>query len=159
MALDGRLVALATAHDMLTRQNWDDISLKEVAVASLRPHDMDGNRFVIEGPSVLLSPKACVTLAMAFHELATNATKYGALSSSQGRVEVKWSTEGDRLRLRWAEHDGPPCQGPDHEGFGSKMLRRALAIELGGKAELDYPPEGFRFSLNAPMPMPVQRSH
>jgi two-component sensor histidine kinase len=153
-AFDGRLMALSTAHNMLTRENWDAVSIEEVATAALGPHAVCGTRIVIDGPKVVLGPKACVTLAMTFHELATNAVKYGALSQPGGRVEVSWTCDAGRLHLYWRERDGPPCTPPDREGFGARMLKRALAAELGGTARLSFEPEGLVFEFDAPQSEP-----
>jgi two-component sensor histidine kinase len=152
-AFDGRLMALAAAHDMLTRENWAAVSIGDVASAALSPHALCGSRIVIEGPPIVLGPKACVTLAMTFHELTTNAVKYGALSAPGGRIDVSWACDPDQLRLAWRERDGPPCAPAVHEGFGTRMLRRALASELGGAATLSFEREGFEFELTAPSPV------
>jgi two-component sensor histidine kinase len=151
-AFDGRLMALATAHDMLTRRNWEAVSLGDVALASLQPHALCGRRLQIDGPTVLLDPKACVTLAMTFHELATNAVKYGALSVPDGEIDVRWTSDCDRLHLRWTERDGPPCNPPERDGFGLRMLKRALASELGGTARVAFETEGLIFDFDAPLP-------
>jgi two-component sensor histidine kinase len=151
-AFEGRLMALSAAHNMLTRENWDEVSIEDVASAALGPHAACGTRIVIDGPDVVLGPKACVTLAMTFHELATNAVKYGALSAPGGRIGVAWSCEAGRLRLTWRERDGPACRPPDREGFGTRMLQRALASELGGTASLSFDPEGLSFAFEALAP-------
>jgi two-component sensor histidine kinase len=151
-AFEGRLSALATAHAMLTRQNWEQVSLGEVVAAALNPHALCGKRILIDGPPVMLSPTACVTLAMTLHELATNAIKYGAMSVPGGCVDVSWSCDDGRLGLTWREREGPPCEPPAREGFGTRMLKRALASELGGKASLHFDPEGLTFEFEAPLP-------
>jgi two-component sensor histidine kinase len=145
-------MALAAAHSLLTQQKWEEVAIGDIAAAALSPHALCGTRILIDGPHVLLSPKACVTLAMTLHELATNAVKYGALSAPGGRLDVRWTSDEGRLRLIWLERDGPPCEQPSRESFGTRMLRRALASELGGTARLAFEPEGFRFEVEAPMP-------
>jgi two-component sensor histidine kinase len=89
-------------------------------------------------------------MAMTLHELATNSTKYGALSLPDGVVEVRWSVEDALFRFRWKDRDGPAVNQPSRTGFGSRMLTRAMAAELGGKATLDYEPDGLRYEVVAP---------
>ena len=149
-AFSGRLEALATAHDMLTRQNWDRLPIDQLLKAVLAAHDNDGGRFELDGPSIDLSPKASVTLAIAAHELATNATKYGALSSADGRVGIRWHNGDGGFHFNWREFGGPPPKQKISEGFGSKMLKRALAVELGGKALLEFSPDGLNYELRCP---------
>ena len=88
---------------------------------------------------------------MAAHELSTNAVKYGALSTPQGLVQVKWAFAGDQFCLEWVEHGGPPATSPTRHGFGTRMIERVLAGELGGKAEIDYHQLGFRLIFTAPI--------
>lgn len=110
----------------------------------------------VEGPAIRLAPKTAVTFAMAMHELCTNALKYGALSAPDGRIEVRWTidedAQGKRLRLKWEEKQGPPVQPPARRGFGSRMIERALASELGGEIKLEFRPEGLVCSIDAPVP-------
>jgi two-component sensor histidine kinase len=149
-AFEGRLIALASAHNMLTRENWDTISLVELIGNSLDAHNDTGTRFAVEGPDMAVSPKTAITLAMTLHELATNSTKYGALSVPEGFVQVRWSVEDGRFRFGWKDCGGPAVQQPSRTGFGSRMLTRAMAGELGGKATLDYEPDGLRYEVTAP---------
>jgi two-component sensor histidine kinase len=149
-AFEGRLIALASAHNMLTRENWDTVSLVELIANSLDAHNDTGNRFAVEGPDMAVSPKTAITMAMTLHELATNSTKYGALSLPDGVVEVRWSVEDALFRFLWKDRDGPAVNQPSRTGFGSRMLTRAMAAELGGKATLDYEPDGLRYEVVAP---------
>jgi two-component sensor histidine kinase len=149
-AFEGRLSALASAHSILTRENWDRVSLVELIGNSLDPHNDTGTRFAIEGPDLPVSPKTAITLAMTLHELATNSTKYGALSKPDGYVRVSWRLDGTEFHLTWKDCDGPPVEQPARAGFGSRMLRRALAAELDGIAELQYEPDGIRYEVKAP---------
>ena len=149
-AFEGRLTALASAHRMLTRENWDHVDLAELVGNSLDVHNDTGLRFIVEGPAIPVSPKSAITFAMTLHELATNSTKYGALSAPDGVVRIHWSVDSDRFRLQWQENGGPPCEPPCRQGFGSRMLTRALAAELNGKAALHFPPEGLRYEIEAP---------
>lgn len=149
-AFEGRLIALASAHRVLTRENWDNVSLIELVANSLDAHNDTGTRFAVEGSDMAVSPKTAITLAMTLHELATNSTKYGALSSAEGYVRVSWGNADGRFRMEWKDIDGPPVREPDRTGFGTRMLTRALASELGGKAVLQYERDGLRYSISAP---------
>ena len=149
-AFEGRLTALASAHGILTRENWDNVSLIELIGNSLDAHNDTGTRFAIDGPDLPVSPKTAITLAMTLHELATNSMKYGALSLPDGFVRVTWSVDDGRFRFRWKDCGGPPVDKPGKPGFGSRMLTRALASELGGKASLDFEPDGVRYEVEAP---------
>lgn len=149
-SFEGRLAALAAAHRLLTEESWDNIGLAELIADAVHPHNDTGTRFAVEGPDLMVSPKTAITLAMTLHELATNSTKYGALGSATGYVRLSWSVEDGKFRLVWKDVDGPPCRDPKRSGFGTRMLRRALAAELGGKASLHYEPDGLRYEVTAP---------
>jgi PAS domain S-box-containing protein len=155
--LNARLQSLSAAHDVLTRESWEGATLAEIVDEALRPFRMsEGRRFKTGGPHVRLPPRLALAFVMALHELATNAVKYGALSTDAGRVILNWDivdgSKPDRLWLRWEEIGGPPVTPPTHRGFGSRMIERALAAELGGTAEVDYRPRGVVFTLEAPLP-------
>lgn len=149
-AFEGRLTALASAHKVLTRENWDNVSLIELVTDALDPHNDTGTRFAIEGDDMAVSPKSAITLVMTMHELATNSTKYGALSAADGYVRISWGVADERFRLMWKDVGGPPCGEPARKGFGTRMLTRALAAELGGKAALHYEPDGLHYKIDAP---------
>jgi PAS domain S-box-containing protein len=158
-SIESRLHALARSHDLLTRENWESAGLLDVVEAAMEPFDVaDGRsgRFTVTGENVRFSPKAALALGIAFHELATNAVKYGALSGETGRVGIAWTVEptpnGDRLTLRWSEQKGPPVTPPTKKGFGSSVIERGLAFELGGETRLDYRPEGVVCTMNIPLP-------
>jgi two-component sensor histidine kinase len=155
--LDARLMALSDAHNLLTEHNWEGATLDRVADMALRPHRNDReDRFDIQGPDLRVLPKTALALAMALHELATNASKYGALSNTSGRVQLHWQVaqeeNGPRLHVVWSEKDGPPVTPPSRRGFGSRLIERGLAAELGGSVELTYPAEGVVCTINAPLP-------
>lgn len=152
--LQTRLLALAAAHDILTRTCWEGALLEELVRAALAPlSPADPERLRIEGPPVALPPRAALTLALAFHELATNAVKYGAFSCESGRVAVAWTLDGERrLRLRWTETGGPPVAPPTRRGFGSRLIERSLAHDLGGQARIEFPPTGVVCTIEAVMP-------
>jgi PAS domain S-box-containing protein len=151
-AFEGRLGALGAAHDILTRQRWEAAPISELIGATVAAVSPGDGRFDLQGEDLLLPPKTGVSLAMAVHELATNALKYGSLQSRRGRVVVRWSRAGDRLRFEWREQDGPPVEPPTHRGFGTKMIKRGLAAELGGKVEMEFLREGVRCTVDAPLP-------
>ncbi len=157
-ALGARLQSLAAAHDVLTRENWEGATLAEVVEGALTPFQTGaGKRFTTGGPDVRLTPRWALAFVLALHELATNAVKYGALSGEQGRVILNWDivdgSKPDRLWLRWEEIGGPKVTPPTRTGFGTRMIERALAAELGGgTAEIEYRPRGVVFTLEAPLP-------
>lgn len=144
-AFSSRIVALAEAHDLLTRENWEGAELHDVTARLAALHGGPG-RFDLSGPSIRLSPKSALSLSMALHELATNAMKYGALSTPEGRVRVSWAPAPDpgaaRVDLTWTETGGPPVAPPTQRGFGSRLIERGLAAELSGSAAIDFHPDG-----------------
>jgi two-component sensor histidine kinase len=151
-AFDARLIALGNVHGVLTKQSWDAADLHDVVWAALRPHSApDRDRFTVEGPNVQVGPKCAVAFSMAVHELATNAIKYGALSADSGHVDIAWSAADDRLRWQWRERGGPPVAVPERTGFGSRMIERALALQLSGKVAIDYRPAGVVCTIDAPL--------
>ena len=108
-------------------------------------------RFQIEGSSLPLPPKATLALSLALHELCTNAVKYGALSTREGRVCIRWHAATDRFRLTWEEIGGPPVSQPKRQGFGSVLITRVLADDLDGLVKLDYRPSGLICTVEAPL--------
>jgi CHASE1-domain containing sensor protein len=142
--LDARIMALSAAHNVLTRENWESVLLRDIADEALAPfRGATAGRLSVAGPPVRVAPKAALAIAMALHELATNALKYGALSNDAGRVELRWDPLGDhRLRLTWRERGGPPVRRPVRKGFGARLIERGLAHDLGGSVRLDYDPDG-----------------
>ena len=145
-----RLLALAGAHDLLTRRSWEGADLGELVTEALQPY---ATQISVSGPPTPLAPNAAVALAMIFHELATNASKYGALSTEAGTVAVSWTTEGrTRLTLTWRERGGPPTRKPMRSGFGSRLIASSLRGDLAGTAQFDYAPEGLTcvFTIQTP---------
>lgn len=148
---EDRLMALAWTHDILTRERWAGASITTILARTLAPH-AKAARVALEGPDVRLSPKVALALAMGVHELATNAVKYGALSGEAGRVSIRWSLDHGRLALDWRESGGPPVVAPASRGFGSRLLERGLAHELGGEVKLSFHPAGVCCTIAAPFP-------
>ena len=155
-AFKSRLEALARAHDLLTRGAWQDVALADVASAVLHGW-VQADRMTVSGPLVRVSPKQALALALALHELATNAMKHGALTGETGQVTLAWAAD-DTCRMTWTESDGPAVSPPQRRGFGSRILHGALAAELDGTVDLDYRPEGvvcsITFALKQGRPLP-----
>jgi PAS domain S-box-containing protein len=146
-AFEARLLALSAAHNILTRENWEGARLRSIAVEVLEPYRMrHADRFVIEGPDLWISPANAVAIGMGLHELATNAAKYGALTTQAGLVRVTWTHAGEgaaaRACLTWEEEGGPPVVVPLRKGFGSRLIERSLTADLGGEARLEFRPGG-----------------
>jgi PAS domain S-box-containing protein len=142
-AIEGRIRALANVHSLFVETRWIGAELSAIATQELAPYsETDETRVQIDGPQVLLEPNAAQAIAVALHELATNAAKYGALSVAKGQVDLKWSHEADeRLILRWTEIGGPAVQAPARQGFGCRVVERMIE-QLRGKARFDWRPEG-----------------
>ena len=151
-AFEGRLGALAAAHGILTRQKWESAPVRQIICDTITAVKPDDHRLKLDGPELTVSPKTGVSLAMAVHELATNAVKYGCFSNESGTVDVRWSTHDGRLHLRWTERGGPRVEPPSRRGFGSRMIERGLAAELGGTVHIDFQPEGIVCTVDAPLP-------
>lgn len=158
-SIESRIFALSRSHDLLTHQNWEGAGLHDLIDAALEPFGVANGRaerFKVEGDNIRLTPKAALALGIAFHELATNAVKYGAFSNDVGTIRVTWHTEtrqgGERLILTWRERDGPVVVPPTRKGFGSQVIQRGLGHELKGKARLDYFAEGLVCTIDLPVP-------
>ncbi|MBC8129348.1 MAG: PAS domain S-box protein [Rhizobiaceae bacterium] len=154
-AFSARLIALSHAHDILTQTSWTSAPIGAIVAESLATHRGDSAAVTWSGPDVRLTAKQSLALALALHELATNASKYGALSADDGKVTIVWRIvsrpEGPRLAFEWSEHGGPPVVAPAARGFGSRLIEQSLAIEFGGTVELRYDPDGVRCIIDAPM--------
>jgi PAS domain S-box-containing protein len=155
-AFEARLGALASAHDLLTKQRWESADIADVVRTAFEPHE-GGQQgpFRVSGPSFQIRPKTALALSLALHELATNAVKYGALSTLEGYVEIAWTIEpsekGERFRLCWSEHGGPPVEAPTRKGFGSRLIERGLAAEFEGGVQLDFQRTGLVCRIDAPL--------
>jgi PAS domain S-box-containing protein len=150
-SFEGRLGALAAAHNLLMQQTWDATPLQTAAEAALRPFESGEKRITLSGPPAMLTPSATVALTLALHELATNAAKYGALSGHGGTVGLLWTIEDERLTLVWRELGGPAVARPLKAGFGTRLLERVVAGDFGGIVELDFAPQGVVCTIEAPL--------
>ena len=155
-AVEMRLLALSRAHDVLTRENWEGASLSEVVAQAVEPYRTPGqDRLHAMGPDVRLPPRMALALSMALQELATNAVKYGALSNATGKVHITWTVQNGafppRLALCWAEKEGPRVEAPRRRGFGSRLIERSLAQDLGGTVQIDFAPHGVVCMVDAPI--------
>lgn len=144
---EGRLCALAEAHNLLSQEKWAGSELRDVIARALQPFLLSNpDRIRMAGPAVPLSPRLAVVLSMIVHEIATNAAKYGALSNETGRVTLDWEVIADtsksRLHLIWTEAGGPPVTAPVRRGFGSRLIERSARDQLGGEATVDFLPRG-----------------
>jgi two-component sensor histidine kinase len=149
---EGRLGALAEAHNLLSTEKWQGSELQDVVSRVLQPYLLNNpERMRMSGPSVPLSPRFAVVLSMILHEMATNAAKYGALSNDAGTVKLDWQviTEhaGPKLRLVWTEAGGPPVVAPVQRGFGSRLIERSARDQLGGEATVDFLPRGVVYTV------------
>ncbi len=150
-ALEGRLMAIAATHNVLTDQNWSAANLRQIVDGSVTPYSARPGQLTITGQDLKVSPKPAVVMALAFHELAINALKY-ALSTPDGHVDVRWSVDpNDQLIIEWAERGGPTVRPPERRGFGSRIVETALPNELGGLVALDYRADGLRCSIRSPL--------
>ena len=144
-----RLVALSRAHDILTERTWLNADLAEVVARTLGPY---GERARFSGPPLSLAPNSAVTMSMILHEMATNAVKYGALSTPDGMVEVMWTLDGDHsLTMIWRERGGPEIQPPGRDGFGSRLITASIQHEFGGQVQMEHLPQGLVCTLVIPL--------
>jgi PAS domain S-box-containing protein len=155
-AFEGRLIALSQAHDQLTRRHWLNADLRGIiaGVTSLYV-SRSQEQIVIDGIDITVKPRVALTLAMALHELTTNASKYGALSVPAGRIEISWvilesDSAPSQLRIEWRERNGPVVEAPMRHGFGSRFIEGSVAAELQGSARLDYHPTGLVCTMKIP---------
>jgi two-component sensor histidine kinase/CheY-like chemotaxis protein len=152
-AMEGRLTALARAHDLLMQVSWANASLTHTFSSATEPYDNQGaRRFHFNGPDIRITSGAVIAFAMTFNELCTNTTKFGALSVPTGRVEIAWTIDQvkQRLRLVWTESGGPAVAPPARRSFGTRMME-SLGQQLNGQVQLAYEPSGFIYSLDVPL--------
>jgi PAS domain S-box-containing protein len=150
-SFEGRLAALAAAHNLLMQQTWEPTPLADAADMALRPFQTMDRRISTSGPPLLLPPSATVSLTLLLHELATNAAKYGALSNDRGIVELSWSVNEDTLILVWHERGGPLVTKLETTGFGTKLLKRVVSGDFGGTIAIDFDVAGVIATISIPL--------
>ncbi|MFP5295871.1 MAG: sensor histidine kinase, partial [Alphaproteobacteria bacterium] len=151
-SFQARLLALSHTHDLLTRSHWEGASLRAILEHETEAHGP--HRISLNGPPVALEPSPALSFGMIFHELATNAAKYGALSVPEGQVLVDWAVSDLKkpmLHLSWRERGGPPAAAPTRKGFGSRLIERNVRHDLSGAVELDYAVAGFSAEFSVPL--------
>ena len=154
---EGRLMALGKAHDLLSLRRWEGADLGEVLRQELAAFGVDtAGPIQLDGPALTLTPGAATGLAMAFHELATNAARHGSLSAARGRVALTWrlsqtASGAPAYKLEWAEFGGPPAKEPLGKGFGLRLIERTITFDLNGTCDLDFEPSGLRCRFSVPV--------
>src|SRR4051794_26837532 len=149
--IEGRIKALSRAHVLLSNSRWQGADLGKLLNEELAPfRSGHSDRISLSGPEVLLEPTKAQTLALALHELAVNAAKYGALSAAAGKLTLRWEVQPDALIIHWYENDGPPARAPSATGFGTQIITRSIERQLGGKVEFEWAPAGLRCTLTVP---------
>jgi PAS domain S-box-containing protein len=148
-AIEGRIKALARAHTLLSDSRWHGADLATLVTEELAPY-RGGDKITIRGPDISLQPATAQGLALALHELATNAAKHGALSSPSGKITLDWQLHSDALALNWAETGGPGIVSPSSRSFGLKVIIASIEQQLGGKAAFDWNPKGLRCAFSIP---------
>ena len=147
-----RLLALSRTHELLTREAWEGVDLGGLALAILGPFGLrGGERIGVDGPPVRLSPNTAVSLGMVFHELATNAAKYGSLSAALGTVRLRWSVGDDGVQLTWEERGGPLVDTPIRRGFGLRLIEQGLARQIRGRVSIAFEPTGMQCRVIMPL--------
>lgn len=155
VGINSRIASLANTHTMLSAQQWAAISFRDLLTSELAPYDRAG-RVTLQGPDFTMASQTAVTIGMVFHELATNASKYGALRSPDGSLSVEWTLRRDGAEnivgVRWIESGGPSVVPPSRQGFGSNLLRRLVERQLNGSVDMRFDPAGLRVTIEARMP-------
>jgi two-component sensor histidine kinase len=152
-AIEGRLLALGRAHDLLLQVRWTGAGLRKIVEGATEPFDNpDTPKFSIEGPDVQIASGAVIAIAMALNELCTNTTKFGALSVPEGHVAISWTVDAaaSKLHFSWQEHGGPAVHAPTKQSFGTRLIE-TLGRQLKGDVKLSYEPSGFAYSLDVPL--------
>jgi two-component sensor histidine kinase/DNA-binding response OmpR family regulator len=151
-AVEGRITALSRAHVLLSQSRWQGANLSRILDEELAPYRRsEAEKIVTSGPEVFLEPATAQILALALHELATNAAKYGALSSDFGRVMLSWELGPRCLVLQWVENGGPTVRPPRSEGYGTRVIGASVERQLDGRAKFDWHPDGLRFAMSIPL--------
>jgi two-component sensor histidine kinase len=152
-AIEGRLLALGRAHDLLLQAQWSSASLAHIVQGATEPYDSKGDgRISIQGADLRIVSGAVIALAMTLNELCTNTTKFGALSVPAGRVEIAWTVDSgnERLHLTWTEKGGPAVTAPTRRSFGTRLIE-TLGKQLNGTVETAYDSKGFIYALDVPL--------
>jgi PAS domain S-box-containing protein len=153
-AVEGRILAMSRAHDQLSRRSWTDAELHELLSGCVAPY-LSKNNVALDGAHTIVAPRVGLMLCMAVHELATNAAKYGALSTPSGQVTLSWTVEqtmdGRTLYFHWQERGGPPVTPPKRQGFGTRLLERGIQAELQGTTSMQYPKSGVECHIEIPL--------
>ena len=152
-AIEGRLIALGRAHDLLLQARWANADLANTIRGATKPYDSEGEgRFSISGPDIKITSGAVIALAMTLNELCTNTTKFGALSVPGGSVDIAWNVDEEKrqLKMTWSEKGGPSVSSPSRKSFGTRLIG-SLGQQLKGQVKLDYDPTGFVYALDVPM--------
>jgi PAS domain S-box-containing protein len=146
-----RVQALSANQDLLVRNEWKGVDIADLVRAQLAHFaDLVGSRIGLRGPKLRLTPSSAQAIGLALHELATNAGKYGALSTDKGRIDIDWGTEGETLTMNWTEREGPPISSPQRRGFGTIVMEQMTERSVGGVVDLDYAPSGLTWRLTCP---------
>ncbi len=153
--LEHRIAGLSANQDLLVDRSWSDVPVREIVEAQLKFLGDDSERVIVHGPDLMITPSAAEPIAMAIHEMATNALKYGSLSLPDGRIAIDWSIDrkhdpGPLFRIAWQESGGPAVGEPEREGFGGRIIRDVPRAKLRGEVAIDYAPDGFRWTLSCP---------
>ena len=152
-AIEGRLLALGRAHDLLLQARWTSADLDKIVRGATEAFDNpDMPKFTISGPDVRMTSGAVIAIAMTLNELCTNTTKFGALSVPAGRVDIAWTLDprAQRLHLKWTEQNGPAVRVPERRSFGTRLIE-TLGKQLRGDVRLTYEPDGFVYALDVPL--------
>ena len=153
--LDRRIQSMANAHSLLSQSRWNGVNLADLVHNQLAPYSTIANT-MIGGPDVTLAPAATQAVAMALHELVTNAVKYGSLSSPNGHVSVNWDRETNektqaRVKIEWRETGGPQVSSPPKLGYGTSLIRELIPHELGGSVDLNFSSDGVYCKIDVPI--------
>ncbi len=147
-----RVQALSANQDLLIRNAWHGVETDDLVRAQLAPFaDLIGSRILVRGPKLRLNAASAQAIGLAMHELATNAGKYGALSTDAGRLDIGWGADGDTFTMNWTERDGPPVSAPQQRGFGTTVMEAMVARSVDGAVDLHYPPSGLIWRLTCPV--------
>ena len=146
-----RIQALSANQDLLVRNEWNGVEIEDLVRAQLSHFAaLIGSRIAAQGPKIRLTAASAQAVGLALHELATNAGKYWALSTENGRVDVCWGIDGNTFAVRWMEHDGPPVSAPKLRGFGTVVMKEMAERSVDGRVELEYAPSGVTWRLTCP---------